>query len=114
MSESHDIEQIARVKARLIVETLFDTPPEKWHPEMRELAEAMDKAFLPLLASAREEGARDMRERAAKAVGPSGERPCDCDYCRCGNSGDAASVTMWDADALSAKVVRALPPIKEG
>ncbi|ACL58511.1 hypothetical protein [Methylobacterium nodulans] len=33
----------------------------------------------------------------AAALKPTGERPCDCERCDCGNVGDAAEVAEWDA-----------------
>lgn len=60
MSESHDIEQIVRESLEAIAEDPF------WHFE--DAAKAIAQSILPLIASAREEGAREMRERAAVAA----------------------------------------------
>lgn len=47
-------------------------------------------------------------EQCAKLVEPKRPRPCDCERCDCGNSGDLEAVAAWDADAANAKAIRAL------
>lgn len=52
------------------------------------------------------EAIRGATERAAKLAAPRGVRPCDCDICDCGNSGDLRQVTDWDASAAIAAAIR--------
>jgi len=59
-----------------------------------------------------EEAERNALERAERIVRPSGPRPCDCERCSCGNSGDLAAVATWDSDTARADEIRAL--MKEG
>jgi len=47
-------------------------------------------------------------EECAKVVAPSGDRPCDCTGCYCGNRDDAARVAAWDADNQAAAAIRTL------
>lgn len=54
-------------------------------------------------------GAEAMREACAAAIGPVGERPCDCERCDCRNRDDAERVARWDEAKACAEVIRALP-----
>jgi hypothetical protein len=47
------------------------------------------------------------REACARVCEPKSPRPCDCDYCDCGNSGDRAAVVDWDASNALAAAIRA-------
>jgi signal transduction histidine kinase len=65
MSGAHDIEQIARA----IEPDLFANFPKiELYRSNYEAAYAKARAILPLLSAAREEGAREMRERAADEI----------------------------------------------
>ena len=50
----------------------------------------------------------EVLEEAAREVEPKGPRPCDCDSCDCGNSGDLRAVAWWDEAAANADAIRAL------
>ena len=50
--------------------------------------------------------AKAIAEDCAKLVAPAGNRPCDCDICDCGNSGDLRAVTDWDTSNALAKAIR--------
>ena len=56
--------------------------------------------FVALIAAAE-------REACAKVCEPKRPRPCDCEYCDCGNSGDRAAVVDWDASNALAAAIRA-------
>jgi len=45
-------------------------------------------------------------EDLAEVVAPVGKRPCTCDICDCGNSGDLIAVTDWDTSNALAKAIR--------
>lgn len=47
-------------------------------------------------------------EDAAMLATPLLPRPCDCEVCDCGNSGDHARVVDWDSSNGLAKAIRAL------
>ena len=47
-------------------------------------------------------------EDAAGHATPLLPRPCDCEVCDCGNSGDYARVIDWDSSNGLAKAIRAL------
>jgi hypothetical protein len=47
-------------------------------------------------------------EEAATLIGTKGKRPCDCDACDCGNSGDMRAVAWWDEAKSNAERIRAL------
>lgn len=47
------------------------------------------------------------REACAKVCEPTSPRPCDCDFCDCGNSGDKAATADWDASSALANAIRA-------
>ena len=47
------------------------------------------------------------REACAKLCEPKRPRPCDCDHCDCGNSGDRAAVVDWDVSNALAVAIRA-------
>ena len=63
------------------------------------------KAALRRLARAAERAAY---ERAAQIVKPKSPRPCDCDACDCGNSGDLSAVIQWDEATMLAAAILAL------
>ena len=46
------------------------------------------------------------REECAKLCEPKAPRPCDCERCDCGNSGDAWDVAQWDEATALAKAIR--------
>lgn len=61
------------------------------------------------LAAARLEGEIAGMREAMEIVKPKDKRPCDCERCDCGNSGDAASVAYWDeSNANAAAINRAI------
>lgn len=68
------------------------------------------------LAASQAETRRLALEEAARVVKPSGNRPCDCDRCDCGNVGDAEAVAAWDALDAPYRAIRALidQPSTEG
>jgi hypothetical protein len=45
------------------------------------------------------------RKACATLVKPAGNRPCDCDFCDCGNRDDAALVALWDMQEALAKAI---------
>lgn len=47
-------------------------------------------------------------EMAAREIGPKIERPCSCDICDCGNSGDLRAVAYWDECNANAEAIRKL------
>jgi hypothetical protein len=47
-------------------------------------------------------------EQCAKVIEPKTPRPCDCDVCDCGNSGDMRAVAWWDEAMANAAAIRAL------
>lgn len=77
--------------------------PEAWHgffgnphyspDQMREYGRACERAAY---------------ERAAQLVEPKSPRPCDCEVCDCGNSGDLSAVVQWDEATRLAADIRAL------
>ncbi|RPH63782.1 MAG: hypothetical protein EHM78_27235 [Myxococcaceae bacterium] len=46
-----DVRWLANYKARLIVETLYDEPPQRWTADMKELATAIEKAIFEVAAA---------------------------------------------------------------
>ena len=50
--------------------------------------------------------AKAIAEDLAGVVAPVGTRPCTCDICDCGNSGDLIAVTDWDTSNALAKAIR--------
>ena len=114
MSESHDIEQIARLLCRDELEICLGMNPAKVVTD-EEVAAMIDKGWtyyedrakpiLPLIRAAEERGAENMRERAA---GEAVMLPGD---------GEPADAWMEGYEAAFRdieKAIRALPPIKEG
>lgn len=73
-------------------------------------------ALIERLAVSQAETRRLALEEAARVVKPSGNRPCDCDRCDCGNVGDAEAVAAWDALDAPYRAIRALidQPSTEG
>lgn len=68
-------------------------------------------ADIAIVLSALSDAARvreEALEEAARVVAPSGDRPCDCDRCYCGNHGDMEAVAAWDEATANAKAIRAL------
>lgn len=63
------------------------------YAQMREYARAAERAAY---------------ERAAQIVKPKSPRPCDCDACDCGNSGDLSAVIRWDEATMLAAAICAL------
>ena len=55
-----------------------------------------------------QESRRSALKEAATLIGPKGKRPCDCDTCDCGNSGDMRAVAWWDEAKANADAIRAL------
>lgn len=57
-----------------------------------------------------EEGAiwNEAIEAAAKQIEPGYQRGCDCEFCDCGNRGDAQRVATWDSDTIGAAMIRKL------
>jgi hypothetical protein len=47
-------------------------------------------------------------EECAKAIEPKGTRPCDCETCDCGNTGDMQAVAWWDEARANADRIRTL------
>jgi hypothetical protein len=56
----------------------------------------------------------EVLEEAAREVEPKSPRPCDCDSCDCGNSGDLRAVAWWDTATANAIAIRALAAKYEG
>ena len=63
-----------------------------------------NKALLSAILPSRAE----IIEECAKVVEPQGFRPCDCETCYCGNSGDARAVAQHDEGMTMARAIRAL------
>jgi hypothetical protein len=47
-------------------------------------------------------------EMAAMKIAPEQPRPCSCDICDCGNSGDLRAVAYWDECNANAEAIRKL------
>lgn len=73
-----------------------------WPAEM----EAMERQ-VNILTDALAQAKAEEREACAKLCEPKRPRPCDCEYCDCGNSSDRAAVVDWDASNALAAAIRA-------
>lgn len=69
-------------------------------PELEAMLIARLERFAALVAA-------DEREACAQVCEPKIPRPCDCEYCDCGNSTDRAAVVDWDASNALAAAIRA-------
>lgn len=94
----------------------FDEQAREWfpcccHKEIAKLGEHEAESVCNLwrfIADALRETWDAAIESAAKLSEPEGKRPCDCDRCDCGNSGNLEAVSYWDTSAFTAKGIRSL------
>ena len=110
---SHDL---ARRVERVVVAKLCAgvAMPEPFRKQGQQMAyDGDDKVFFDCFSAdqLRAYGAAQRLkalEDAAMLATPLLPRPCDCEVCDCGNSGDYARVIDWDSSNSLAKAIRAL------
>jgi hypothetical protein len=81
-------------------------------PEGPQLRSHRIASISQALLSAYERGRKEGIEEAAKVVGPTGPRPCNCDRCDCMNAGDLEAVTSWDIQSGFEAAIRQLLEVK--
>lgn len=82
------------------------------HPEIRHAVSGDDERCPVCRERDRADAAEAQTDAVLRLLEPSGPRPCDCTRCDCGNVGDAAHVTSWDAQRDLYEAARALTSTK--
>lgn len=94
-----------------LIRDLTDEADQCRNDGANDIADLLDRARHALSSAVDRDS---VLEEAAKAIEPGYPRGCDCEWCDCGNSGDAHRVAQWDADTMSAGLIRALKTKPEG